>query len=543
MSFAFGDHLVIQGGTFNQVAGNLNVFSSVSLAPDISNTPRLAVGEDEPSSSVQQEAERRGIYARSSFSSMQPTAEPHFSGRATGARSTGTYNTVSGNITNLSIASHGQNGLDILYCSVAADALYNSAERPPEPSCHPGTRESVLERLREWSIDASSEGTLMWLHGCAGVGKSAVAQAFAAHCDENSILGASFFFQRGNAARGTWKHFFPTLAYQLACAFPELRMAIQQVVEADRLIVGQAMRLQFQKLIVQPLKRAPPTIKPIIIVDGLDECDDRHAQVLLLELVVEALRDHPFPVRFLLASRPEPPIREVLDNLDICRYCGLRPDGTAFAEIQQYYLDEFTRIRQAHLSRGTVLDADWPGPVAIEQLVEKSSGTFIYASTVLRYVDDGYSHPVDQLDSVLRLDPRSTAPLDDLYSRILGSFPDRPLLRRVLHAVIRTDGELDPEEMDVALRLRGGTSRLALRGLHSLLSIPSVRSIGYRHPVTLLHASLSDFLVDEARSSTLCIATSVLDSDFVRSLIRSISAVSLARTPLLFSDKSSRLHT
>jgi hypothetical protein len=59
-------------------------------------------------------------------------------------------------------------------------------------------------------------------------------------------------------------------------------------------------------------------------------------------------------------------------------------------------------------------------------LVEKSSGTFIYAATVLRYIDDEYSHPAERLDDVLRLDPQSTTPLDNLYTQILSTSPKKP---------------------------------------------------------------------------------------------------------------------
>ncbi|KAJ6473467.1 hypothetical protein DFH09DRAFT_1343542 [Mycena vulgaris] len=445
-------------------------------------------------------------------------------------------------MTSLSVTSYGENGLDVLCRSVVADALHNLAERPPEP-CHPGTRNSVLGELHDWFQGDGPPGDLIWLHGSAGAGKSAVAQRFAADCHEQGTLGGSFFFQRGNTHRGTWKLVIPTLAYQLAASYPELRLIIQDAVETDRLVVGQAMRLQFQKLIAAPLAQAPPlTFRPIIVIDGLDECEGHDAQVMLLQLIIEALHRHHLPVRFLIASRPEPHLREALEAADnMCRYLELHPDVSAHADLRRYFCDEFTRIREVHTSRGTTLENDWPCQDAIEYLVGRSSGTFIYASTVLRYVDDEYSHPAERLDSVLRLDPESTAPLDDLYSQILSSFPNRPVLRRVLHAVIRTNGDLDPEEIDSALQLRGGVSRLALRGLHSLLSIPAIRTVGYRHPVTLLHASLEDFLLNPARSSVLCIAVPTLDSAFVRSMIHVLCTVPMP--PLLFrSIATSLLH-
>ncbi|KAJ7143007.1 hypothetical protein C8R44DRAFT_196327 [Mycena epipterygia] len=571
MSFTIsGIHPVsFQGGTFNSIAGDFKVFSTGTLCPsgpngsdcgcnsrrsDVSGGPRdsrrMRKHANYPNDGEAERAENYHVPRPSGVglgpspqdaSSTTPSPGANLCStrlleRPPELHSNSTFNTVGGNMTNLSFTSYGENGLDLLYRSVVKDALHNSAERPPDPSCHPGTRDAVLDRLREWSRDNRSAGTLLWLHGSAGVGKSAIAQNFAADCHERGELGASFFFHRGHPGRGTWKYVFPTLAYQLAASFPDTRGKIQQAVETDRLVVGQAMRLQFQKLIVEPFEQAPSlTVWPIIVIDGLDECQNHDAQIMLLKLFLEALRGNRLRARVVISSRPEAHLREVLgaaDNCDVCIPLELLPDVSAYADIHQYFCDEFLRIRDAHASRGTILGDDWPSEDVIEHLVEKSSGTFIYASTVLRYVDDEYSHPAERLDAVLRLDPQSTAPLDDLYTQILSAFPNQPLLRRVLHAIILTDGDLLPEEIDSVLQVRGGTSRSALRGLHSLLFVPPARTIGFRYLVALLHSSFSDFLLDPARSSVFCVAIPSLHAEILRGMISILTTGPVE--PLLF---------
>jgi hypothetical protein len=59
---------------------------------------------------------------------------------------------------------------------------------------------------------------------------------------------------------------------------------------------------------------------------------------------------------------------------------------------------------------------------------------FIYVKTVVQFIDDEYFHPNDRLESVLRLDPQSTTPLDDLYTEIFSSASHNPMLLHVLHA-------------------------------------------------------------------------------------------------------------
>ncbi|KAJ7660307.1 hypothetical protein DFH06DRAFT_952683, partial [Mycena polygramma] len=387
-------------------------------------------------------------------------------------------------------------------------AMHNSAERPLDPACHPGTCKSVLHTLRAWSRDDSPDARLLWLYGSAGMGKSAIAQTFAAECKEVGLLGASFFFRRGDPGRGNWKGLFPTLAYQLAVAYPELGNAICQAVETDKLVFGQAMRHQFQKLIVAPFEQTPPlAAPPIIVIDGLDECEDHGAQIMLLKLFIEGLQTAAFPVCVLLVSRPEPHLREALEipaSFDVCRHLELHPDVSAYDDIRRYLCDEFSRIYECYTSRGIPLENGWPGTNSVDHLVEKSSGAFIYATTIVRYVDDEYSHPAQRLASVLALDPHSTAPLDTLYTQILSNVPNRSILRRVLHVLLHRYENWHPELIDAGLNLPAGTSRLALRGLHSLVSVPAVRVFGCEdwtdeNRVTLLHASLSDFLRDPIR--------------------------------------------
>ncbi|KAJ6564098.1 hypothetical protein B0H19DRAFT_1067691 [Mycena capillaripes] len=419
-----------------------------------------------------------------------------------------TFNSVGGDMTQVSVTSYGESGIDFLYHYVAVEALHNSGERFPEPACHPGTRTTVLDELRAWALDTNHESSLLWLNGSAGAGKSAIAQMFAGECAHQSRLGASFFFRRGHLNRGTWHKLFTTISYQLATSLSEFRLPVQQVVDSDKLVVGRAMAVQFEKLLVDPFNHTPaPQFLPIIVLDGLDECEGNKIQQEILRLFIQAIRAGRLPVRILIASRPEPHLRKVLEADDvfaICRHFELSADQSAYDDIRNYLRDEFSRINWEYKAQGIDLGTAWPGPEALEQLVRKSSGTFIYAATVVRFVDDEYYHPVSRLDSVFRLDPNSTAPLDDLYTQILSSLP--PYVQHILHAVWRgtlppASTIIDPEEIDMLLNQPRGTSRLALRGLHSLVKVPPIRTLlDYYDSVTFLHASFADFLVDERRS-------------------------------------------
>ncbi|KAJ7117033.1 hypothetical protein C8R44DRAFT_674327, partial [Mycena epipterygia] len=185
------------------------------------------------------------------------------------------------------VTSYGEAGIDRLCRYVVMEALHNSVERFPEPACHPGTRTEKLEQLISWSIDTSPESSLLWLNGSAGMGKSAIAQMFAGECHKQHRLGASFFFRRGHLKRGTWNSLITTIAYQLANSVPDFLLPLQQAMEANKLVVGRALPVQFQQLLVEPFRDAPvPQIIPVIVLDGLDECADHTVQQRILGLFI-----------------------------------------------------------------------------------------------------------------------------------------------------------------------------------------------------------------------------------------------------------------
>ncbi|KAJ7238950.1 hypothetical protein C8J57DRAFT_1373310 [Mycena rebaudengoi] len=111
--------------------------------------------------------------------------------------------------------SREQSVLQILHRVAANDASHDAGERSPPPQCHPETRTDILAELRDWSLEAGPTSRILWLHGPAGAGKSAVAQTLCQDLQAEGRLGASFFFKRGDASRGDGMKLFPTIAYHL----------------------------------------------------------------------------------------------------------------------------------------------------------------------------------------------------------------------------------------------------------------------------------------------------------------------------------------
>jgi hypothetical protein len=204
--------------------------------------------------------------------------------------------------------------LHILRDAAASDAFHDSVERYPQPKCHPETRTQILDDLYHWSSEdrpPDAPSSILWLHGPAGSGKSAIAQSLCQKLAMEGRLGASFFFKRRHPSRGNVNKLFATIAYQLALGLPQLKHAISQIVEDDLSVLNRSISVQLQKLIIEPCQQTTLPLPIIIIIDGLDECEDQQIQQEILRLIGDA-EGKQLPLRFFVASRPEPHIGEVL---------------------------------------------------------------------------------------------------------------------------------------------------------------------------------------------------------------------------------------
>jgi hypothetical protein len=78
----------------------------------------------------------------------------------------------------------------------------------------PQTRTELLHQIAAWPDDPRGN-SIFWLNGMVGTGKSTIARTVAKYLKEKGLLGASFFFKRGEGDRGNITRFFPTISTQL----------------------------------------------------------------------------------------------------------------------------------------------------------------------------------------------------------------------------------------------------------------------------------------------------------------------------------------
>ncbi|KAK4096065.1 hypothetical protein N658DRAFT_501994 [Parathielavia hyrcaniae] len=100
----------------------------------------------------------------------------------------------------------------------ADDAAFDSNAEEHNAQCHPDTRTELLGQIKEWANDSQAE-SIFWLNGMAGTGKSTISRTVAQSFKDQNLLGASFFFKRGEGDRGKATLFFPPLPASLYARF------------------------------------------------------------------------------------------------------------------------------------------------------------------------------------------------------------------------------------------------------------------------------------------------------------------------------------
>ena len=383
---------------------------------------------------------------------------------------------------------------------------------------------------------------ILWMYGPAGAGKSAIAHDIAHRCDLQELLLASFFFSRSDPTRSNSKSLIATIAYQIAINIPRTREKIVATIERDPLILTRSLEAQVSALIIEPLSEPlkagyfnAPTSRHLIIIDGLDECDNPDVQCSILQVI--SLLFH-LPLRILVASRPERHLTHAFTTGSLPEFhTTLALDETYKPDddIRLFLTDKFRQVKNTHPMR-RYLDHSWPSVEVLERLVQKSSGQFIYASTVAKYVSSIRHQPADRLNIILGIRPPRHAhempfgELDALYTHIFAAVEDIETVLLILGLYLLRGWYIYPR-MDIGVLehfflMSRGEIDLLFGDLSSLVVISNVEP--YIH---LLHASLRDFLRDSARSKRFYIDLSNIHTTCMRLCFRHIKQCTLSYLP------------
>ena len=382
--------------------------------------------------------------------------------------------------------------------------------------CTPGTRVRILDDIITWAKDTSpGSPNVYWLFGQAGSGKSTIAYSvarrfeFAGDPNDTIILGGNFFCSRQFEETRLFKCIIRTVVHHLAL---KCRAFADQLSDADFETVNQNVRAQLEELLIAPWQASKPDwcpdpLKPpphyLIVIDALDEIDGTGGSEFLRDLleVIDKNENRLQGLKFFVTSRPDPNLVEHVDSL----------------KSKQLYRLEQVPLEEAQYDIRTYLNAELPhfaGCEEMENFVALTSGLFIYAATIVKYlVSRGRSEQKSFLTTLLAFSNSSNLQslstgmpftlLDTLYSQILdkafrdfspkeNGWEDRlSIIHTFLCTAERTSTSVVADLLftsdytDVAEKL--------LSDLHAVLYREHGQVLAY-------HKSFSDFILDRNRS-------------------------------------------
>jgi NACHT domain len=210
------------------------------------------------------------------------------------------------NITNITYSSYNNTALDQTLQKLEPACMDGSMRS----ECLKGTRVDVLQSIINWHSNTSVDQRVLWLHGLAGTGKSTLATTIANIFRERGRLGAFVFFNRDIRERSQPSNIIRTIAHQLGAFDTRIGNAIAVAIDNMPSIVLSPLRLQFEKLVLEPLSTLPLTEPPIaLVLDALDECGTAEDRKYFLALLAAQPCRLPSFVRLIITSRDEFDIR------------------------------------------------------------------------------------------------------------------------------------------------------------------------------------------------------------------------------------------
>jgi len=396
------------------------------------------------------------------------------------------------------------------------------------------TRVELVVELDDWEKNPIDAATMKWMLGGAGEGKTALLLTFADLCRRHKRSVGAFFASNRIADCSDGSRIIITLAVQLMQSLPSTAKYIDKALRQDPQILSKGREVQMKALIVEPIKRIATMTRflttitfglksypTLIVIDGLDEITGKDVQTDIIRVIGNIMDDIRLPLRFLVSSRPEPHIVEAIQSLqsrfpkDRVSMMDLRKDVLVHRDIRRYFKRKFEEIR----AKDDDLPLDWPGEDVVDQLVDKASGQFIYATTIMPYIMFEYHSPEERLAIIRGLleTPPGDKPyhnLDELYTLIVRNATRGGDILQIL-ALLITINQLvstanapagtfallcSPVKLGEVLGLKRGEVRRCLRDMHSVVNVGDDK-----HDIQIYHKSFPDFLLDSSRSKEFTI--------------------------------------
>jgi hypothetical protein len=338
------------------------------------------------------------------------------------------------------------------------------------PPCMEGTRKATFGKIDSWLVDFRAPN-ILWISGSPGAGKSTIASSLVSKLSERGQLGASFFFKRGHPALSDPSAVWRTIAFDLAQSDSTIAKTIMTNLKGRKVDPRWPdIELHFRFMVEEPLKykaakmifddeeskdqEGPPIFHrvwninagkldqvgkqlengdtstvsmphPVILLDALDECGSGHHQSTQRRILLDSLTNWsrlPPEFKLIVTSRDDRTPSFFRDS-NFCHHISLDTGDLVTSDtnndVQAFFERRFADIALSYPSL-----SEWPDKSIIMQLTHRAAGLFIWADTVIRFIEGGVA--TERLKLLLASGFREGGNrVDDLYAQILDlSFQD-----------------------------------------------------------------------------------------------------------------------
>jgi len=366
--------------------------------------------------------------------------------------------------------------------------------------CLDGTRTEILNEILDWmnSIDPSTP-PILWLHGQAGRGKSAIAHTIALQAQNLGMLGSCFCFNRTRHHEGLHVKLFTTIARHLADRDLRLRQILAEVIANDYSLRDTAdVAEQWQKFILEPLSQlvGPLSRNVVVVIDALDESGAEATRRDILNILAARDAQLPANIRIVLTSRPIMDIRQTLlpsQHVQARSLDDIEAESVT-RDITHYISTTLEKLGAAFSDKD------------VEHLAAKSNGVFEWARLACDFLRPRFGvEPEDCFREITSHgvgDARTL--LDEMYTTFLkdltrGSPLDK--FRSVMRQILWSKEPLSISALDsMRCKFTREDEHFSVRVILGYMASFLTGTTDASTPVRPMHASFYDFLLDKTRS-------------------------------------------
>ncbi|RPA80566.1 hypothetical protein BJ508DRAFT_128555 [Ascobolus immersus RN42] len=238
------------------------------------------------------------------------------------------------------------------------------------------------DQISRWRTDEldPTVGTILWVHGNAGTGKTTLAAALIDELREEAGITVLYFYftQTSSCKKRTSDSALRSILAQIVQQHPDSEPLLDALALTMSDRFGGQLKATFREL----LELAQLVLSTIlentrIVLDGIDECED-FDQLLPM---ISFLADQNSPVKFLLLSRPGvQSLLKMVDEDDCMNLNDPMISEYTRHDIRHYLAREVSSM----IAHGELSIIDYSAASYVDKLALGSNGMFLWARLAIR---------------------------------------------------------------------------------------------------------------------------------------------------------------